>query len=164
MWTLDEEFSRLPPWLKTLATISGANWLVWWGVSVYLHGTALGTKVHHNLYVLVEYGRLTPVSQPIWWFSLVYSWLSNLLPCVLIWVTLLYWERIEPVGKVVVILAALFSNPFKRLDTFRSGEELTAKMMCVVRSTRVTELQREFRCTACQLCSSQFLVRTSCSK
>jgi hypothetical protein len=109
MWTLEEDFSRLPRWLKMLGTISSTNWLVWWWVSLSLHGTALGTKVHHNLYVLVEQGHLTAVSQPIWWFSLVYSWLSNLMPCVMIWVTILYWDRIGPVGKLVVILMALFS-------------------------------------------------------
>ena len=104
-----DEFSRLPGWLKKLGTLSSANWMVWWGVTVFLQGTALGTKVHHNQYVLVDRGRLTSVSQSLWWFSLVYSWLSNLLPCVVVWLALLYFDRLEPVGKVFVILGALFS-------------------------------------------------------
>ena len=106
---LRNEFSRLPGWLKALGSLSPVNWFVWWWVSLFLHGTALGTKVHHNLYVLVDHGRLTSVSQPLWWFSLVYTWFSNLLPCVVIWLSVLYFDRIEPVGKVFVILGTLFS-------------------------------------------------------
>lgn len=48
----------------------------------------------------------------------------------------LVWKRVKD------ILAAVFSDPFKRPDTFRSEEELTAKMMCVVGAGREAAIGR----------------------
>jgi choline dehydrogenase-like flavoprotein len=48
----------------------------------------------------------------------------------------LAWRRVRDT------LTALFSSPFKRPDTFRSEEELTAKMMCVVGAGREAAIGR----------------------
>jgi cholesterol oxidase len=59
----------------------------------------------------------------------------------LIWTLISFGLRLA-LRRLKDILAALFSNPFKRPDTFRSEEELTAKMMCVVGAGREAAIGR----------------------
>jgi predicted metalloprotease len=64
---------RQSPVLVTLLVASVINWLLFFGVSMYLHGDALGTLPSKEGFVVRSHGQLTPVSESVWLFSLFYS-------------------------------------------------------------------------------------------
>jgi len=73
------DFVRQSPLLGTLFVLSFVNWFLFFAVSMYLHGDALGTYPSHDGFAVKSHGRITPVSESVWEFSLFYSAATLLL-------------------------------------------------------------------------------------
>jgi hypothetical protein len=68
-----QDFVRQSPILGTLFVVSFLNWLLFFTISMYLHGDALGTYPSRDGFVVKSHGHFTPVSEPVWVFSIFYS-------------------------------------------------------------------------------------------
>ena len=68
-----QDLIRQSPILGTLFVVSFLNWFLFFAVSLYLHGDALGTYPSRDGFVVKSHGHLTPVSESVWVFSLFYS-------------------------------------------------------------------------------------------
>jgi uncharacterized membrane protein YadS len=77
-------FFKKSPVLGTLLLLSVLNWFVFFGVSMYLGGDAVGILPSHDGFVVKSHGHHTPVSESAWVFSLIYS-SATLLLTPLIW-------------------------------------------------------------------------------
>lgn len=80
------EFFRTSPVLGTLLLISFLNWFVFFGISMYFGGDALGTLPSRDGFVVTSHGHHKAVSESVWQFSLFYSG-ATLLVTPLIWLT-----------------------------------------------------------------------------
>lgn len=68
-----EDFVKQSPVLGTFFVLSFLNWFIFFAISMYLHGDALGTIPSRDGFVVTSHGHHTPVSQSVWAFSLFYS-------------------------------------------------------------------------------------------
>ncbi|MEY2563767.1 MAG: hypothetical protein QOH88_1960 [Verrucomicrobiota bacterium] len=68
-----QEFVRQWPILGTLFVASFLNWFLFFAISMYLHGDALGTYPSRDGFVVKSHGHFTSVSESVWVFSLFYS-------------------------------------------------------------------------------------------
>lgn len=68
-----ETLLKKSPILNTLFLASSLNWLLFFGISIYFGGDALGTLPSRDGFVLTSHGHHTAVSEAVWQFSLVYS-------------------------------------------------------------------------------------------
>ena len=68
-----QDFIRQSPILGTLFVVSFLNWFLFFAISTYLHGDALGTYPSRGGFVVKSHGHFTPVSESVWVFSLFYS-------------------------------------------------------------------------------------------
>src|SRR3954469_12177678 len=68
-----EEFVRQSPVPGTLFIASFLNWFLFFAISMYLHGNALGTFPSKDGFVVKSHGHFTPVSESVWVSSLFYS-------------------------------------------------------------------------------------------
>lgn len=71
-----QDFFGQSPILGTLLVVSVLNWFLFFAISIYLHGDALGTYPSIDGFILTSHGRITPVSESVWVFSLFYSGLT----------------------------------------------------------------------------------------
>ena len=78
------DFLRTSPVLGTLLLISFLNWFVFFGISMYFGGDALGTLPSRDGFVVTSHGHHKAVSESVWRFSLFYSG-TTLLVTPLIW-------------------------------------------------------------------------------
>jgi hypothetical protein len=78
------DFLKTSPVLGTLFLISFLNWFVFFGVSMYFGGDALGTLPSKDGFVVTSHGHHKVVSPSVWQFSLFYSG-ATLLGTPLIW-------------------------------------------------------------------------------
>jgi hypothetical protein len=95
------------PVLGALAAIAFINWFVFFGVSMYLGGDAVGILPSKEGFVLKEHGRRIAVSEPVWVFSLYYSTASLLgTPAIIIPIGLLQLNKqkknARPLAKILV--------------------------------------------------------------
>jgi hypothetical protein len=93
------DYSRVPAWAKLLTGVAFLNWFACGLVSGMIGGDALGTNPSTGNFFVTSHGHLTSVSERLWLFSLIYTWLSLLLPVCAAWAMLFYLESIEPKGK-----------------------------------------------------------------
>jgi len=79
-----------------LVAISILNWLASWFIEGIYGGSALGTEpvLRSELFVQ-SHGVRTHVIESVWFFSLAYSVVTLLLPCVSLWLLLPYIGRIQ---------------------------------------------------------------------
>ena len=68
-----EDFVRQSPILGTLFVASFLNWFLFFAISMYLQGNALGTYPSRDGFVVKSHGHFTPVSESVWVFSVFYS-------------------------------------------------------------------------------------------
>lgn len=68
-----EDLVKQSPVLGTLFVLSILNWFLFFAISMYLHGDALGTLPSRDGFVVMSHGHRTAVSQSAWVFSLFYS-------------------------------------------------------------------------------------------
>ena len=68
-----EDLVKQSPVLGMLFVLSFLNWFLFFAVSMYLHGDALGTVPSRDGFVVTSHGHHTAVSQSAWVFSLFYS-------------------------------------------------------------------------------------------
>ena len=87
-----ESSFKKSPILTTLALLSLVNWFVFFGVSLYSGGDAVGVLPSRDGFVVTSHGHHTAVSESAWAFSLYYSTATRLLTP-LIW--LLYAARMH---------------------------------------------------------------------
>jgi hypothetical protein len=78
----------------TLFLVFFLNWFVFFGTTVWIGGTALGTTPSKEGFVIKEKGRRKPVSEGLWLFSLVYPAATlTLSPAVMIGVAV--WANMK---------------------------------------------------------------------
>lgn len=69
----DSDTFRKAPILTGLFLLSFLNWFVFFAVSMWLHGDALGTLPSRDGFIVTSHGRHAAVSEGAWLFSLYYS-------------------------------------------------------------------------------------------
>jgi len=74
----ETQFSRAPI-VTSLALIAFINWFVFFGVSMYVGGDAIGIKPSTDGFVVKSHGNRTPVTERVWLFSLVYPYCTLML-------------------------------------------------------------------------------------
>ncbi len=99
-------YFRATPVLTTVAAIVFINWFVSAVVVVILGGDALTTLPSEDGFVLSSHGNYTKVSEVVWIFSLVYSYLTvGFTPLILsafLAYTLLW--RVPPLGRWIALV------------------------------------------------------------
>jgi len=84
-------FRLLPIWARWALAVAFVNWFVFFGVSVYLGGDAIGVYPSRDGFVVQEKGQATEVSEAVWLFSLCYTTLTLLLtPGAIMFIVLRY--------------------------------------------------------------------------
>jgi len=74
-----QDLVKQSPILGSLFVLSFLNWFLFFAVTMYLHGDALGTFPSRDGFAVESHGRYTPVSESAWLFSLFYSGTTILL-------------------------------------------------------------------------------------
>jgi hypothetical protein len=77
--SLNDFNPKASPIIGTLLIIAFVNWFVFFGISMYLGGDALGILPSKDGFVVTSHGRHTAVSESAWVFSLFYSSATLLL-------------------------------------------------------------------------------------
>src|SRR5438445_4031891 len=74
-----QDLVKQSPILGSLFVLSFLNWFLFFAVTMYLHGDALGTFPSRDGFAVESHGHYTPVSESAWLFSLFYSGTTILL-------------------------------------------------------------------------------------
>ena len=74
-----EDLGKQSPVPGVLLVLALLNWCLYAGISMYLHGDALGTLPSRDGFIVTSHGRHSAVSESAWLFSLFYSGATLLL-------------------------------------------------------------------------------------
>jgi hypothetical protein len=87
----DDVSKGVNPMFALLLVATIINWFVFFGISMYLGGDAVGILPSQDGFVVKSHGHHTAVSEAAWAFSLVYS-TATLLGTPAIWISFGVWE------------------------------------------------------------------------
>lgn len=71
-WPDATDLFRDAPVRTILTVIAGVNWFVFFNLTIYLGGDAIGTTPSQQGFIVTTHGRETAVTEGVWLFSLYY--------------------------------------------------------------------------------------------